>query len=667
MIDAASLTDPYADVVLHDTWFDWNDPSLDADTISRKIMGKVSHWDLPEFVGMKPWEIERKILFEHGRRNFGTPTKYGKPAYQHFLTLMKLMFPDTDITPALADATMIFCLNYTHGKKITNLIGSQNSGKSASGCRIPFVCIYIDPDYSVTYVANPFDNAADSTVWGDFEELWDQLTEHHPNTTGEGLPEASALFPFGQRYAARSIVLVPNKPKAGRIELRNVKHVGKYKGSKTRGKDVDRGFFILVIDEVNEVENQSFLGILPNISSQDAFAAITSQNFKDPEDMGGRLTEPVPLYGGPSSFDSLDIDSDQLWHSTNSSITLRFDGTRSPNILSKRVIYKKLFKAEDEQRIRTNHGVESPEYYSQVRSFPVRNDASNSVLSRQKISASRHDDQYFTLLKVEGSSAFCDPAFGGRDKAVWGCAHYGPATVTDADGNQQSTELLVFKRFFENISLVKDATYNDYWFDRMKRVGIDTSTFTIGADVSYEEQIAIRCRELNKENGVPAHCFGYDFSMRPDIVSAMNRIIGFSAIPFDYNNDPQGVYLPGLKQNSLDCCKNICSELALLAADIFLTKQVRGGDFIKTAVTQLSRTRYETKNKKYVVEGKREYKARWQQVSPDHRDVLMGIVRIAVLRGFRQQEVAGPTKTGSSVFSQIIASGNGRAKTIKRI
>ena len=661
-----SKVDPYQNVVLHDTLFDWSDPTLDANSISRRIMGKVSHWDLPEFAGKKPWEIERKILFEQGRCNFGKNTKYGKPTYQHFLTLMKLMFPDTDITPALADATMLFCMNYTYGKKILNLIGSQNSGKSGAGCRIPFVCTYIDPEYSATYVANPFDNAADSTVWGDFEELWDQLCEHHPNTSGTGYADASSLFPWGKKFAARSIELIPNAPKAGRIELRNIKHVGKYKGTKTRGKNVDRGFFILVIDEVNEIENMSFLNVLSNISSQDAFSGITSQNYKDPEDMGGQLTEPVPLYGGPSSIDVLDIDGHMLWHSSRSSITLRFDGLRSPNILSGRTIYPKLFKAADEKRIREDFGAESPDYYSQVRSFPARSDATNSVLSRQKISASRHDDTFYSLLKVSGSAAFCDPAFGGRDKAVWGCVHWGPGIVTDGEGSQQHVELLVFKRHFEHIPLVKDAIYNDWWFDRMRKAGIDTAPFTTDAEVSYEDQIAIRCRELNRENGVPPHCFGYDFSMRPDIVSSMNRIIGFSTIPFDYNQDPQGVYLPGLKQNSEDCCKNLCSEMAFLAADVFLTKQVRGGEFITTAVTQLSRTRYETKNKKFVVEGKREYKARWQQVSPDHRDVLMGLVRMAVLRGFRQNDVSQPTKGASSVYSEIVASKIGRARTIKR-
>lgn len=659
--------DPFAGVVLHDSLFDWSDPALDADAITKRIIGKVSYWDLPEFAGMKPWEIERKILFDHGRPNFAKPTRYGKPAYQHMLALMRLMFPQTDITPALADATMFFCIGIGGGnKKILNLIGSQNAGKSAAGCRIPFVCIYIDPHYSVCYVANPFDSAAESTVWGDIEELWDQLCEAHPNDTGTGYSDASSLFPWGRKYANKQLEFIPNIPKAAKIELRNVKHVGKYKGSKARGKDVDRGFMLLDIDEINEIDNMSFLPMLSNIASQDGFMAITTQNYKDPEDMGGLITEPVGTYGGPTSIDQLDPDVDAWWHSSRSSITLRFDGLRSPNILAGRVVYPKLFKDSDRVRIVNDYGIQSPEYFSQVRSFPARNDDTNSVLSRAKISASRHTDSFFTLHKISGSVSFCDPAFGGRDKAVWGCAHFGPATVQDAEGVQQQVELLVFRDFFHNLKLVKDAIYNEWWFDRMKAAGIDTSGITRDSEVSYEDQIAIQCRELNREHGVPANCFGYDFSMRPDIVSSMNRMIGFSASAFNYNLDPEGVFLQNIKKDSKDCCKNRCTELAFLAADFFLTKQIRGGSFIVGATTQLSRTRYTTVNKKYVAEGKKEYKARWQQVSPDQRDVLMGICAMAARRGFRRDVVSGGSKAPVSVFAELTSARFGWSKTSKR-
>lgn len=659
------LKDPFEGVVLNHTLFDWSDPSHTADSITATLIGFVNHWDLPEYVGLEPWEIERKIIFEQGRPNWGKKSIHGKPIYQHFLTLLKLMFPNTDITPSLADACMCFCIGISCGKKMENLIGSQNSGKSAFSVRIAFACMYVDPEYTAVYVANPFDNAADSTVWGDVEELWDQLVEAHPNNTGRGYgpnsdTPANALFPWGKKYANRSLDFIPNIPKAARIELRNTKHVGKFKGSKMRGKDVDRGVLLVIIDEVNEIENFAFLTTLTNISSQEGFFCVTSQNFKSPEDLGGRMTEPVGTYGGATSFDNLDIDSDFFWHSSASSITLRFDGLQSPNLLAGRVIYPKLFKEADRFRIATDYGEQSPDYFSQVRSFPARNDEVNSVLSRAKISASRHKDAFFTLHNIRGNLGFCDPAFGGRDKAVFGWCSFGLATVTDAEGTQKEEELIVFKDFFHTLKLVKDAVYNDWWIDRLRACNIPIKDFVIGSEVSYEDQIAIQCRELCKQNNVPIQNFGYDFSLRPDIVSSMNRMLGFSANAFDYNQGPEGVFLQNIKKSSEDTCKNRCTELAFLAADYFLTKQVRGGTYIETAITQLSRTLYVTVNKKYVAEGKKEYKARWQQVSPDMRDVLMGLCGMAQRRGFRQNtESTGAT---ASVWSIINGKNLGKSK-----
>lgn len=663
-------TSPFTGIQLNHDRIDWTRTDLSADSITKTLLGLHDHWDAPEFEGISPLYIERKILFDARRPNWGGVSAYGKPYWQHFCSMLKLMFPDTDITPSLADAVMFFCTGIGGGlKKIENLIGSQNSGKSAGAVRIAFGIMFIDPEYSNVFVANPFDNAADSTVWGDVEELWDQLTEHHPNTTGVGNADATSLFPHGKKYQAKQLDLVPGLPKAGSIVLRNVKHVGKFKGSKSRGKDITRGVMLLIIDEVNEIDNMAFLTTLTNIVSQDQFFVITSQNFKNEEDMGGRLTEPVGTYGGPTSFEDLELEVDIWWHSSRSSVTLRFDGHKSPNILSGKTIYPKLFKMENLQRMKDDYGEQSPDYYSQVRSFPVRGEEVNSVLSRAKISASRHRDTFFALNGQPTRVAFCDPAFGGRDKAKFGWAEFGPAYVTDGEGRQQAQELIVFREHFRSLRLVKGATYpgdGDYWAERMRNAGIDLGDYTHGAEISFEEQIAIQCREICLEQRIPFANFGYDFSMRPDIVSAVSRIMGFNAVAFDYNQGPEGVFLQNIKKDSKDVCKNRNTELAFLAADYFLTRQLRGGSFIESAVTQLSRTIYETVNRKYVSEGKKEYKARWQQVSPDDRDALMGIAGMASLRGFRSERVGRGRQGERSVWSQIAAGNKGKSRVVKR-
>lgn len=674
------MRDVLKDVVLHHTLIDWSDPTITPDSISRVLLGHAdgkspAYWTDEEFllgqddrgnaVYMQPHQIERQILFEAGRTQWGDQGFYGKPNYQHFLMLIRLMFPKTDITPSLADAVMFFCFGVTVGRKILNLIGSQNSSKSASSSRIAYAAMYIDPEYTVAYVANPFDNAADSTVWGDIEELWDELLTAHPHPIRA---DATALFPKAIKYANKRVEFIPNLPKAGRIELKNVKHVGKYKGQKTRGKESHRGVMFVILDEVNEIENMAFLTTLSNIASQDEFFSITSQNFKDEADMGGRLTEPdatvSEIFGEeyPTNFDELEIDRHACWYSKYHSITLRFDGLRSPNILAGRTIYNYLFKQTDLERIKGTTGEASLDFYSQVRSFPVRGSEVNSVLSSSKVTASRHKDNWYRLTNIQGAVAFCDPAFGGRDKAVWGSAKFGTAMVSDGEGKEYSQELIVFDGQFHALSLVKDAFYNDFWFDQMKELGIDTREFLPGSPVEFEHQIAIQCLKYNKAAGVSASNFGYDYSMRADIGPAMAQIIGYSTVPFDYRGKPEGVYLHSLKRNSDECCKDRLTELAFLAADFFLNKQVRGGGVIDAAITQLSRTQYTTTGGKYLAEDKRTYKARWQQVSPDHRDVLMGIAGMAIKRGFRKQTLTSHESSAENVFARLSSLGIGKSK-----
>lgn len=666
----AQLTDCFEDLVLGHERIDWSDTSHTPDSISKILLGTDpwTYWDLEEYAGMELWEIERKILFEGGRNNWKGVSKHGKPFYQHLLTLAKLMFPSADITPAIHDTFMFFCTGIGGGlKKGLHLIGSQNAGKSYGSCLIAFVVMYVDPTYTLAFVANPFDKSSESQAWGTIKELWFEMCEAHPNKSGSGNFDACVFFPQGKVFADRYIELVPGLPKAGAIRLQSVKHEGKFRGIKAFGKDVNRGVVLLIIDEINLVDNHAFIGMIDNLASQDAFMAVTSQNFKEVEDLGGRVTEPVGTFGGPSSFDELDIEKHMWWHSAKASVTLRFDGHKSPNILLGKTIYPKLFKRENLEFQIQNGGESSPSYFSQVRSFPVRGMETNSVLSSSKVSASRHKDPYFTILRIITGISFVDPAFGGRDSAVYGCAHLCEALITDADGTQSKQEIIVFKEFFHKLSLVKDAIYNEYWIDRMKAAGIDTSWITLESTVSYEDQIAVQCKEHNKKNGIPDGNTGYDFSMRPDIVSSMNRIVGFSANAFDYNQLPEGVFLQSVKQNSADYCKNRLTELAMLAADFFLTKQVRGGSFIETAVVQLSRTLLQTKGAKYLAESKKEYKERWQNVSPDHRDVLMGIAGMAARRGFRQNTVAGKSDDGISVWDIIQASGKGKSRVSVRL
>ena len=673
-MEAELKESPFKDFKLHDTLFDWSDESIDANFITRSLMGSVSYWNNPEFgrlhddegkvirEALEPYEIEKEILFEAGREAWGFTSIYGKPYYMHFLTLMGLLDDQTDITPSIADCVQIFCMSFTYGIKVINLIGSQNAGKSAGSVRICFCCFYIDPEYTSIYVANPFNNTADSTVWGDVLEMWSNICRTHPHPDKE---DATYLFPRGFVYRDKLITAVPNIAKAGFIKLQDPKKESKFKGGKTaKGEDATRGLILHVIDEVNEIGDFAYLNVLPNLSSQN-FVCLTSQNFKSEDDLGGMLCQPIVRYSGDKqSYADLEVDEDYLWSSDYRSMTLRFDGKRAVNLLAKRVIYSYLFKQEDWDRL-AESGMQSDTFFSQARSFPVRGEDTDKILTKSKLSGSQYRDSWFTLTGHHTKVSFCDPSFGGRDKALWGFASFGPAMVKDPQGNSREEKLFVISNHFVKLKFVKDAIYNEYWVDRMVSSGIPIQGITMGSEVSVDDQIAIQCAELNYRYGVSGNHFGYDFSMRPNVVTAMNKFVGFNSKAFDYNILPEGYYMESYKQDTSDFCKDRITELCYLTADLFNTRQFRGGDFCKEAIVQLCRTAVTTVNKKKKAMNKREYKKDWRGISPDDRDTILGLVGMAATCGMTSKTTRFDTPANLSNELKVMQ--RFRAKSAIRI
>tara|TARA_R110002153_G_scaffold102133_1_gene238668 strand:+ start:240 stop:920 length:681 start_codon:yes stop_codon:yes gene_type:complete len=192
--------------------------------------------------------------------------------------------------------------------------------------------------------------------------------------------------------------------------------------------------------------------------------------------------------------------------------------------------------------------------------------------------------------------------------------------------------LFEVEEYFVKLRITKNADYNDHWFTRLRALGVNTGDIVKGAEVSPDDQVAIQCAELNAQYSVPAENFGYDFSMRAHIVTAMTLFVG-RCHAFEYNRPPEGVHMEKYKADSKDIIVDRVSELAFLTADLYESGKLRGGDKCETASMQLSRTKFKAVNKKKKCENKKDYKLRWQGQSPDHRDVLLGLRGMSDIKG----------------------------------
>lgn len=622
------MSDWLKNIRLHHSEIEWDDPSLNAGILTKKMMGNCGY--LKDLTDRQAIEKEIEILSKAGYSKWGGESSE-KPYYQHVLTLMKLLMPRRDITLNLADCTMLFCLCLKHQRKFLNMLGCQNSAKSSFLAMLSMTCLAVSPEVTSGYLANPFDAVADSTVWGDTVTVFNSIKQTAP-----------WLWPNAREYKSRSIEVIPGVPKGASIEIRGVKDTGKFKGMKDI-KDGDQEPLLLVgIDEVNEVKNQSFIQEVSNLVSQDGFITLTSQNFTKEDNMGGIFARPKALFDGcPGSYTELDKDKDFVWHSHLSGVTIRFDGRFSPNILAKRKIYPYLFNEDNLKTQVENYGEDSPEYYSQVLSFPRTGMDELVVLSYSRRDSSRWKDWQWTIDKEGARFSFCDPSFGGGDKAIWGYGVTGTIWSVGGDGKQRDKHVaLWFDKSFVNLKIEVDAKFDDFWMVEAQNAGVDLSQFVKGQPLAIEEQIAIQCRKLNLANNIPPENFGFDFSMRPEVTPTMRDIVGGECVAFDYHGAPHGYWLEHCKKDSKEQITSRRGELAFLVADLFINKQVRGGKHIEEAVAQLCREKYELKGKKWHVESKREYKSRNGGKSPDECDTLKGIVGMAHLRGFRSQTLA---------------------------
>jgi hypothetical protein len=590
-------------------------------------MGDVSY--LKDFNDIERVELETAILKKAGCLGWHETSSYGKPYYQHFLTLIKLLWPKTDLSPTVVDAVQLYCWGYGNGRKSLNLIGCQNSSKSSISSRIAFAAIMINMEYSAVYCANPFTSASASGIWGDFLNLYEEIKEFYGDSDG-----VVPFFPASRAKANQQIVLVPSQPKSGIIEIRGVKDEGKFIGMKAR--EVGVGTITVVIDEINRIPQVDFLGAITNLYSQIILFVITSQNFTNADNAGGEMCKPSGLYGGPNDYAKLDIDRDQAWDSDKRGITLRFDGHLSLNVVADRDIYTYGFKKSDLERI-AESGTGSVDYLSQVRSFPSEKADVDAVIDADLIKSCGYKDTFYAWVDPATNKKvlFIDPALGGKDKALVFQAEKGLARCIESAGRQTTRELVVFPRPAEELDIERHAIWTDVWYSLCRKLGVEPSG-ALGSPIIPEDQVAILTFMIALREGIPFNHVGYDYTMRDTVVTSFTRYSKSQARSFNYATGPLGYSLMSMPGKDTKHAKNRVAELAMLTKDLLLCKQIRGGANIETALYQLADTLVTSTEPRYAIEKKKETKKRNGGISFDDRDAFMGAIAMAVATGLKR-------------------------------
>ena len=585
------------------------------------------------------------------------------------------MFPKTHITPVLADIVHITFLAYSHNVKYIHLLGSMDAGKSSSPARIIYLFALISVRNSFSIAATPLVESANMTIFGDITELFDELCEAHPLTDDAG-GKSTYLFPDAKLSSDRRLNFTNTAriDKGGWFAHRSLKKEGVGIGSKGKGsgQDASSAHGVFIFDEFNKVEAFNFKKDLANVAGQDWFLMFTTQNPWDEMDLGGEVATPK-MWGnwGYSSYDEVRKELPVIYPTVRKGIAYPISGLDAVNMRLGKVVYDWQFQQSKYDHIVDSYGKESPEFHSQVLGMFPGGDVDMRLLSQSKLAASRHDDEIgYSFQAIERSVMFCDPAHtGSGDKAVIGTSHSGPAIVTNTDGTTDNKVLVEKKKPMEHVKFIN----NLYWTGaptsehitelQFLELGGDINDVTIGAPITYEQQIAIRMGMRAREEGIPFKNIGFDYSMRPDMLEAVRLILGQGPVPFDYNTKAIGYHLQSTNENTAERFNKPSGrtdELLYLTADLFRSKQFRGGQYMTLACLQMCQTRIDKDKPEKPAEKKKDFKARNENKSPDERDTLAGEVGMHYLRGFRAE--GNPTPQGTNSESAFRLAKNKRKK-----
>lgn len=588
-------------------------------------------------VKMTPADIERSILrswrLDWSKNPASCPYNYPETIHfdralapievqgwtQHMLRLRRLSLPTQTLDPWVVEKYQVIeKARFTMRRKIINMIGSKNSGKTNFFAEFALLMTGIDPEFTRTFVAGPYKNAADAVVWG-------RIGTRH-NTMKNAVP---AMWGGIKEQLSRGRYIFENYDEAGYIELITLDKTGKLQG--TKAVDPERGWLILLCDEIAEFPSQALKDVLDNLTGNENFLCLTGCNFKNTEGMEGDMCRPEG-----KEYPELDPDSDFEWPSAYKSWTIRFDGHKCPNVMTKRVIYPYLLREDIRKDMEDIHGSNGPKYLEQVRSFPNTSMSDFYVTTREKV---RAGGGYDSFVWDEGANIekviFCDPGFGG-DPCKIGCFKFGPARIQQVDGAWRTVGIFAPDGIIETIKLDTNKVVNEEWLTKLQEISGRDLLIAHGTKVTLEQQIVVGCYDFMNRKGVDRSRFGYDGSMRASIVHEMVALLGSGVTSLDFGGTATEREVDARGTIAKDEYSNFVTEMYFNFASTVQSGQFRGADVIGAAIAQIIRRPWlQAGQSRKQIQPKQEYKKDNQGRSPDDADVLVGALEMAIRLGFR--------------------------------
>lgn len=453
--------------------------------------------------GMTDLDIELDAIRRGGRWEHDGE-QYGEGLFEHFMAARKLLWPRR----YRHKWTDLLYQNFIEND-ITMLMGCASSQKTSHVSEYLLINYWARPLETLCIITTTTIDKLETGIFGEVKMLFDSAKTIHPQLDGH-------LIDHKHCIATDNI-----EDGTVRDLRRGVACRPCYQGRQWVGLGVFAGikqsYIFFAADELSFME-PTFLKAWPNMFSNGHLKIIGSGNPQhNADDCLGIAAEPKDGWNSLPEPDKTEVWPTRFLNGK----CVNLVGTDSPNFVVKAgdiEPYPKLIGPRFAARIEHDYGLNSPEYYTQVRGVMKLSLAHSRVITREFCRQHKASDK--CVWKGGGLVRILavDPAYGGGDRCISMALEFGPGLVNE---NPQIGALP------KNQMFIRVVAYRTLPINA-KRV-----------DVTPEDQIAQGVADDLERHNIPAqNCF-YDSFGKGTVGFAFARKFGAnSPIPVDAGARP---------------------------------------------------------------------------------------------------------------------------------
>jgi hypothetical protein len=281
--------------------------------------------------------------------------------------------------------------------------GCASSGKSMYGALFGIINWLADPQNTYVFITSTSLSEAKHRVWKSVIKLFNAVPQL-PGKLIDSLGKIPTIRPDGNHDDTAGIFLIAAAPS------KEAQAVGKLIGRKNKR-------VVFIADELAELSPAILAACFGNLMANPFFQFMAMSNFKSRYDPFGEFVSPK------DGYDSISIDTEE-WE-TEKGYCVRFDGTKSPNIMMGRDEFPWIYGSKQLATHKKDFGENSAMFWRMCRSFEAPISIDNSIYTEADLLAGLAYKQTVWMSPPTPISAM-DPSFSnGGDRCVQIMGSYG--------------------------------------------------------------------------------------------------------------------------------------------------------------------------------------------------------------------------------------------------